>query len=466
MAPEQKPTIWWVRRDLRLRDNPALGAACHQGAAVLPVFVLDQALLAKAGPVRTAWLHAALHVLDADLRERGGPGLSVVTGKPAAVIPRLARDFDAGAVHVSADFGPYGRRRDRRVADELAKRDVPLTATGSPYGVAPGTLLNGSGSPFQVFTPFFRAWSDRGVHSPAPSLRLADVEWLEAERRSKVEAEPALVELAGEEVALHRWRSWVEADSGGVADYADLHDDPAADATSHLSIALRWGHVHPRTLLADLGLRRSKGAAALSRQLAWRDFFADVLFHRPDAVTQPIRPEFVRMPTDEPAKTERAADRLAAWQQGRTGYPLVDAGMRQLLDEGWMHNRVRMVVASFLIKDLHVGWWHGAEWFMERLRDGDIAQNQLNWQWVAGCGTDAAPYFRVFNPTTQAKKFDPAGTYIRRFVRELADVAEQHIHEPWTAPGGVPAGYPEPIIDHAAERKEALDRYDVVKRGG
>jgi deoxyribodipyrimidine photo-lyase len=326
--------------------------------------------------------------------------------------------------------------------------------------------MNGSGSPFQVFSPFFRAWTERGVHSPAPDLRLADVEWLEAERRSKVDADPSLVELAGEDVARRRWRAWLESDSGGVADYADLHDDPGADATSHLSIALRWGHVHPRTLLADLGARRSKGAAALTRQLAWRDFFADVLFHRPDAVSQPIRPEFSRMPTDEPAKTKRAADRLEAWQRGQTGYPLVDAGMRQLLDEGWMHNRVRMVAASFLIKDLHVGWWHGAQWFMERLRDGDIAQNQLNWQWVAGCGTDAAPYFRVFNPTTQAKKFDPAGTYIRRHVPELADVTDEHIHEPWSAPDGVPAGYPPPIVDHAAERKEALDRYTLVKGGG
>ena len=167
-------------------------------------------------------------------------------------------------------------------------------------------------------------------------------------------------------------------------------------------------------MLGDLRPLRSKGASALARQIAWRDFFADTLFHRPDAVTQPIRPEFARMPTDEPEQTKTAAERLQAWQQGRTGYPLVDAGMRQLQAEGWMHNRVRMVVASFLIKDLHIGWWHGAEWFMTYLRDGDIAQNQLNWQWVAGCGTDPAPYFRIFNPVTQSEKFDADGTYIRR----------------------------------------------------
>ena len=216
-------------------------------------------------------------------------------------------------------------------------------------------------------------------------------------------------------------------------------------------------------MLHDLAGRRSKSATALARQIAWRDFFADVLFRRPEAVSEPIRREFSKMPTDDPHRLETAAQRLRAWQEGKTGYPLVDAGMRQLLAEGWMHNRVRMVVASFLIKDLHVGWWHGARWFMEHLRDGDIAQNQLNWQWVAGCGTDAAPYFRIFNPTTQSEKFDPDGSYIRRYVPELAEMPIEHLHKPWTAPQGTPNGYPEPIVVHAVERKEALDRYAVVR---
>jgi deoxyribodipyrimidine photo-lyase len=169
------------------------------------------------------------------------------------------------------------------------------------------------------------------------------------------------------------------------------------------------------------------------------------------------------MAVDEPEQSASAAAHLKAWQDGRTGYPLVDAGMRQLRAEGWMHNRVRMVVASFLIKDLHIGWWHGADWFMEHLRDGDIAQNQLNWQWVAGCGTDAAPYFRVFNPLSQGEKFDRDGRYIRRYVAELADVPDKHLHRPWEAPDGVPAGYPEPIVDHATERQEALDRFAAIK---
>jgi deoxyribodipyrimidine photo-lyase len=465
VAPQSAPTLWWVRRDFRLADNPALRAAVDEGAAVLPLFVLDPTLLRSAGTARRAWLMAAVQSLDDDLREAGGPGLSVVRGKPAEVVPRVARAAGARQVHVSADFAPYGRARDTLVEKALAADDLELVRTGSPYAVAPGTLFNASGGPFQVFTPFHRVWQSHGVHDPAPGVRASAVDWLSAEDQETWEApEDDLLELAGEKAAHRAWRAYLARDTEGPADYAKLNNFPGADATSHLSVALRWGHLHPRTILHDLAPLRSKGAAALARQIAWRDFFADVLFHRPDAVSKPIRPEFADLPSDEPDQSATAAERLRAWQQGRTGFPLVDAGMRQLQAEGWMHNRVRMVVASFLIKDLHIGWWHGATWFMEYLRDGDISQNQLNWQWVAGCGTDAAPYFRVFNPTGQAGKFDGDGDYIRRYVPELAQVPLEHLHEPWLAPGGVPAGYPEPIVVHADERKEALDRYALIKR--
>jgi deoxyribodipyrimidine photo-lyase len=290
------------------------------------------------------------------------------------------------------------------------------------------------------------------------------VQWLLADDQVRLEdPDEDLLPLVGEMPSRMTWQAWLSGESKGLADYDKLHGFPGADATSHLSIALRWGHLHPRTVLHDLARIRSNSAATLARQIAWRDFFADVLFHRPEAVREPIRHEFSNMPTDDPDRVETAAKRLKAWQEGRTGYPLVDAGMRQLLAQGWMHNRVRMVVASFLTKDLHIGWWHGANWFMEHLRDGDIAQNQLNWQWVAGCGTDAAPYFRIFNPTAQSEKFDADGSYIRRYVPELAEMPIEHLHKPWTAPGGVPKGYPEPIVVHAVERKEALDRYAVVR---
>jgi len=464
MVSERQVAIWWVRRDFRLGDNPALRSAIDDGEAVLPLFVLDQALLESAGQARRKWLIAALSALDHDLRDSGGPGLSVIRGKPTAVILRLANRHHVKRVHISADFGPYGRSRDERVAQLLGEDDIELIRTGSPYAVAPGTLKNRSGGPFQVFSPFHRAWLAHGVPDPAPGVCASSVEWLRDKTSRQLEdPDEDLLPLVGEKAARKAWRTWLRRDSEGVGDYAKLHDFPGVDATSHLSIALRWGHLHPRTVLYDLREHRSKGAAALARQIAWRDFFADVLFHRPDAVSRPIRDEFAKMPTDDPDRTKTTAERLQAWKEGKTGYPLVDAGMRQLQAEGWMHNRVRMVVASFLIKDLHIGWWHGADWFMVHLRDGDIAQNQLNWQWVAGCGTDAAPYFRVFNPTSQAEKFDPDGSYIRRYVSELADLPIEHLHRPWTAPSGVPRGYPEPIIDHAVERHEALDRYAVVK---
>ncbi len=469
MAEPSKPTVWWLRRDFRLGDNPALHAAIDRGDAVLPLFVLDPALLATAGPVRSVWLQASLRALDADLRSGGGPGLSVRRGKPAVVVPEIATAIGADSVHISADFGPYGRRRDQRVGGALAEREIELVATGSPYAVAPGTLRTQSDQPFQVFTPFHRAWAAHGTHAPAPDVAIAEVDWVEAPGREPLaEGDPGLTAAAGETAARAAWQSYLDAGADGVTGYADHHDLPGVDATSRMSIPLRWGQLHPRTLLADLapllsGARYSKGAAALARQLAWRDFFADVLYRRPDATRAPIRAEFKAMPTEDPNSSTEAENRLEAWKQGRTGFPLVDAGMRQLLDEGWMHNRVRLVVASFLTKDLHLGWWLGADWFMERLRDGDISQNQLNWQWVAGCGMDAAPYFRIFNPISQGSKFDPDGVYIRRWVPELTNVPTKYVHEPWTSPDGQPEGYPEPIVDHKAERQEALDRYAQVK---
>ena len=225
-----------------------------------------------------------------------------------------------------------------------------------------------------------------------------------------------------------------------------------------MSVHLKWGEIHPRTMLADLKGRSGQGATSYRRELAFREFYADVLFQRPESARDYLRAEFAAMEYDEPD------GRLAAWKQGRTGFPIVDAGMRQLRATGWMHNRVRMIVASFLVKDLHLEWQHGARHFLEWLVDGDLASNQHGWQWVAGCGTDAAPYFRIFNPTTQGAKFDPDGRYVRRWVPELADVEAEHVHEPAASPDGVPAGYPEPIVDHKEERAESLRRYERIKR--
>jgi deoxyribodipyrimidine photo-lyase len=262
---------------------------------------------------------------------------------------------------------------------------------------------------------------------------------------------------AGEEAALARWREFADRD---LARYADRRDRPDLAGTSQLSVYLKYGAVHPRTLLADLG--RSGGGAgptAFRTELAWREFYADVLFGTPASAQEPLRPDIGRIRVDAGADADK---RFAAWAAGRTGFPIVDTGMRQLREQAWVHNRVRMIVASFLVKDLHVTWQRGARHFMAHLRDGDPASNNHGWQWVAGTGTDAAPYFRIFNPIAQGRRFDPAGDYVRRFVPELRGVPDGAVHEPWTLPGGLPAGYPARIVDHGAERVEALARYAEV----
>jgi len=357
MSLDSPPAVWWVRRDFRLCDNPALHAVVEDGGTILPLFIVDPVLQRSPGAGRGPWLLAALAALDSDLRRGGAPGLNVVGGRPSEVIPRIVQQSGAQRVHISADFAPYGRRRDAAVQRALARAGKELRATGSPYAIAPGNLYNEAGQPFQVFSQFHYAWLAQEVQPPAPDVAADSVEWVAADDRLRLEEPDAdVASLAGEQPARQSWYEWRHRD------------------------------------------------------------------------------------------------------------PLIDAGMRQLLAEGWMHNRVRMVVASFLIKDLHLGWLPGAEWFMDRLRDGDLAQNHLNWQWVAGSGTDPAPYFRIFNPITQSERFDPDGTYIHRYLPELIDVPLEHLHQPWKNPAGLPAGYPPPIVDHAAERKESLDRFAAVKR--
>jgi deoxyribodipyrimidine photo-lyase len=442
--------VLWFRRDLRLSDHPALVRAAGSGP-VLPLFVLDPGLLAPAGAPRTAFLLRCLRALDASL----GGRLVVRTGDPGDVVPAVAREAQAAAVYVSADAGPYGRGRDERVARGLALGGRPLLRVGSPYAVDPGTLCTGAGRPFGVFGPFSRAWR---AHGWAPvSARPAGVAWAGGVASEAVAEEPAAgaaLPPAGEGAALARLDAFLDGPASG---YDRLRDRPAAGATSGLSPYLRFGCVHPRQVLAALG--RSAAHEKLRTELAWREFCADVLWHVPGSARGALRPAMAGMRVD----TGRQADeRFRAWAEGRTGFPFVDAGMRQLLAEAWMPNRVRMVAASFLVKDLHLDWCRGARWFMRHLVDGDLASNSHNWQWVAGTGTDPAPYFRIFNPVTQAREHDPGGDYVRRWVPELAGVAGAAVHEPWKLPGGSPNGYPAAVVDHARERAEALARYAEV----
>ncbi|MBM7858226.1 deoxyribodipyrimidine photo-lyase [Lentzea nigeriaca] len=348
-----------------------------------------------------------------------GGRLMIVRGDPVKTVPRIAKEIGAGSVHITADCAPYGRKRDEAVAEALG--DIELVRSGSPYAVTPGRVRKSDGTPFKVFTPFRNAWLDHGCRRPADTDR-STLDWVKPAHSTKL---PATKEKLPDAQA---W--WEEFRDERLPDYDSTRDRPDLDATSRLSAFLKFGVLHPRTLLQDCyGMFRS--------ELAWREFYADVLWHRPETARENHDRKFDRM------KHDHDEELFEAWKQGRTGYPIVDAGMRQLRQEGFLHNRVRMIVASFLVKDLHLPWWWGARHFMRHLVDGDIASNQHNWQWVAGCGTDAAPFFRVFNPLTQAKKFDPDGAYVRRYAPDSSSIT--------------------PIVDHAVERQVALDRYQAIR---
>ena len=458
MSPARAGAIVWLRRDLRRADLPTLAAAhaASGGGPVAVVFVLDPRFFDDAGPARQAWFAATLLAL----RDGYDGRLVVRSGDAITEIPALARQLGAGSVHVSAETEPEGAARDTAVRDALAAEGVAWVETGSPYAVAPGRVRNRAGDGFQVFTPFSKAWRDHGWRAPAEEpdgLRLARVDSTEGvwQRLAGARRRPGVPELppAGEDAARARWASFLEAALDG---YGSLRDRADLDATSGMSPYLAVGAVHPRTLLADLELRGGASAERLRTEIAWREFYADVLARHPDSLWHDLRGGL------GPLADWDDIDLVEAWRQGRTGYPFVDAGMRQMLATGWMHNRVRMVVASFLTKDLHAHWTLGARWFLDHLVDGDLASNNHGWQWVAGTGTDAAPYFRVFNPVLQGRRFDPAGDYVRRWVPELAHIAGAGVHEPWDVAGSYDHGYPARIVDHAEERRVALARYAEV----
>ncbi len=464
-------SLLWFRRDLRLDDHPALLAAAHGSDEhaqrdVLGVFVADDGLLRASGAPRRQFLAGCLEQLSTAMDGR----LLIVSGRPADVVPDLAAAVGADTVHVSADYGPYGGSRDRRVEAVLHEQGVDLVATGSAYAVAPGRIRKPDGTPYAVFTPFHRAWAEHGWRKPAGNagaVRWLDPSELSRSGSSEVASFEAMTVTAiagnaaerpdlpdpGEQAAKRAWKKFLDVK---VTDYDDERNRPDHPGTSHMSAYLKWGCLHPRSLLADLAAVGSPGAASYRRELAFREFYADLLFHHPESPTRSADPSVDRLEWDT---GDLAAEHLAAWKAGRTGFPYIDAGMRQLLSQGWIHNRARMGVASFLIKDLHLPWQVGAAHFLDHLVDGDIASNTYGWQWVAGAGAQAAPFYRVFNPVGQGEKHDPNGDYVRTFVPELAGVPGKAVHRPWDLPDGIPAGYPTPIVDHATERAEALRRF-------
>ena len=379
-------SIAWFRRDLRIADNPALLAAIESADEIVPVFILDPTLIASSGSKRLAYLGESLRALDQSL----GHSLHVMVGDQVEVLQELMKRYGASEVHISAEYEPYGAARDLRV--EAA--GIPLTRTGSPYAVAPGRVVKPSdGTPYKVYTPFYRAWCLHGWRKPAPTPKNINAVMPSSSDRNFPEwqfPDGVSVSKAGEKAALERWRFFQK---NGLDTYDEGRNLAGIDGTSKLSAHLKWGEIHPRTLLANLG--ESKAHDTFRKEIAWREFYADVLFNNPHTDKEYYAPRFAQMRYDShDAKFE-------AWKAGRTGYPFVDAAMRQLVHEGWMHNRTRMVVASFLVKDLHLEWHLGADFFMEHLVDFDVASNAHGWQWTAGSGTDASPYYRVFNPSNK-----------------------------------------------------------------
>jgi len=449
---DDMPSVLWFRRDLRLADLPPLLDAATGDSTVLACFILDPRLEATSGSRRMQFLGDSLREIDDTL----GGRLFVTRGRPESLIPQICTTVGARSVHITADFSPFGVRRDQSVRAALEATGVSLVATGSPYLVSPGRVTKDDGSPYRVFTPFYNRWREVGWRAPAKTDP-AGIDWIDpaglAELPPRTDApDPgaALDIAAGETAARRRWAEFLAA---GMADYAGDRDRPDRPGTSRMSAHLKFGTIHPRTMAADLS--QDTGPAAYLRELAFRDFYASVLHEWPRSAWHNWNSNFDAIEVDEGPPAQVLFE---AWKQGRTGYPIVDAGMRQLRETGFMHNRVRMIVASFLVKDLHLPWQWGARWFMDQLVDADVASNQHGWQWTAGTGTDAAPYFRVFNPTAQGEKFDPNGDYVRRWVPELAGVTDVH-----RLKAGRPSEYAEPIVDHGAERAEALRRYGQLR---
>jgi deoxyribodipyrimidine photo-lyase len=433
--------------DLRLHDHPPLRAALRAADEVVPLFVLDPAVHAAGfdAPNRRAFLADCLADLDASLRRRDGR-LVLRTGPVAHEVGAVAATCGALEVHLAAGVTRFAHRREEGLREELATRGVRLVAHDAVVtAVAPGAVVPTGSDHFAVFTPYFRRWSAVRLRTPEAAPRGVPVpdgvhsDPLPA-RGPAPGASPG-IPAGGESEGRRRLAGWVR---GGLAAYEDRHDDLAGDATSRLSPYLHFGALSPVDVVQRARARGGPGAEAFVRQLCWRDFHHQVMAARPESSVRDYRAR------DDDWRTEEAAEEIAAWKEGRTGYPVVDAAMRQLRYEGWMHNRARLLVASFLTKTLYVDWRVGARHFLDLLVDGDIVNNQLNWQWVAGTGTDTRPH-RVLNPVVQGKRFDPQGAYVRRWVPELEGVAARSIHEPWRLPSveRTRLDYPEPLIDLA-----------------
>ena len=464
--------IHWFRSDLRLADNTALAAASRRADGLVPLFVLDDTLLERhreAYP-RLRFLHACLDDLAGAL-EAAGSRLIVVRGTPHRCVPALARTCKASLVTWNRDYGPYAQDRDEAVRAALERDGVEVRTYKDRVVFEGGEIRTVGGRTYSVYTHFRRAWWQRYRTKPSRTVPVPALPPCIPEAASHATLSPRGRDLGADRTEIPRGgagpaRERLDAFLGGPAHrYHVDRELPAVAGTSRLSPYLRFGAVSVRECLrAALALAAADSAAeqgvrAWIDELVWREFYHAILDAHPRVLRGPFREAFDRLEwDDDPA-------RLQAWQAGMTGYPIVDAGMRELAATGWMHNRARMVVASFLTKDLHIDWRAGERWFMRRLVDGDPASNNGGWQWAASTGTDAQPYFRIFNPTSQGERFDPGGAYVRRWVPELEGLADKAIHRPWTV-SPKPGAYPPPIVDHARERAVALARFRAVRDRG
>ena len=476
---QDAPTLLWLRQDLRLADNPALHAALDgSGGAVIPVYILDETDgVRPMGGASRWWLDKSLTALAADLEARGSQ-LILRRGKAAKVLADLLEETGAAAVHWNRLYDKVAIARDKAIKAALTAAGVKCLSCNAALLIEPWEIETGTGGPYRVYTPYWRAAQRRVgdvVLHPAPARLEAPKAWPKSDRLADWGLHPSKPDWsrgfaewtpgeAGAQAALRRFLA------GAVRDYSDDRDRPDRAGTSRLSPHMHFGEIGPRQIwraVQDAGLH---GAAPdhvekFLAEVGWREFHHHLIFHWPDLPTKNFRPEWDHFVWRDDEKA------LEAWCKGLTGFPIVDAGMRELWTTGFMHNRVRMIVASFLIKDLLIDWRRGEAWFWDCLVDADLAQNAANWQWVAGSGADAAPYFRIFNPVTQGEKFDPNGEYVRRWIPELRNLPNKVIHSPWTAVSGVldRAGlklgqdYPKPIVDHGVARDRALEAYAALR---
>jgi deoxyribodipyrimidine photo-lyase len=484
MSSLTTPTLLWFRQDLRLQDNPALQAAFERGAPIIPIYILDDAADGKweIGGASRWWLHHSLISLAQSLEARGSR-LIVARGDTKQVLRKLIAATDAGAVYWNRRYEPAIIARDAQLKQELSASGLEVKSFNSALLHEPHTIANKQGKPFQVFTPYWRHCltvpmaepvkvSSSDLPTPAKWPSSLSLDALRLLPRIKWDAGFSNVWQPGEAGAAKRLSRF-------VAKTMDAYDDgrnlPDRDGTSMLSPWLHFGELSPRQVWAAVRARAkssgvfppSNGARVFLSEIGWREFAYHLLFHFPNTPEAPLRAEFARFPWAQ----DKGGAKLRAWQRGLTGYPIVDAGMRQLWTTGWMHNRVRMIVGSFLVKHLRLPWTLGARWFWDTLVDADLASNTLGWQWIAGCGADASPYFRVFAPVLQGRKFDVGGEYVRKWVPEIAGLSNEFIHAPWDASpevlsaAGVILGetYPAPIVDHVTARNEAIAAFKALR---